>query len=180
MAGEGDHATVEEGDHATVEEGDHATVEEGDEGSGVAPWPEWAKTGAPAEEHAHDSTTPGGAGATSDSDSQHATHGGGSADTGTDVPSTGADSTEHGGQGHDSGSSGTGGHDEEVPVQPRPRALVLGSFAAVNAGVLLAAAFIRRRTRSEVQRRKSARAAALRGTAKTRSPQPAAPAQPQH
>lgn len=57
---------------------------------------------------------------------------------------------------------GHGGH--AAPAPDRPRALVLGSFAAVNGAVLLAAAVLRRRTRGEVARRREARSAALRGT----------------
>lgn len=63
------------------------------------------------------------------------------------------------------GDSGTpGAHDHGSVPDPspeRPRGLVLGSFAAVNGGVLVAAALLRRRTRGEIERRRSARAAAL-------------------
>jgi len=49
------------------------------------------------------------------------------------------------------------GHDGTVS---RPRGLVLGTFAAVNAAVLLAAALLRRRTKAEPDRRRAARLAA--------------------
>lgn len=59
----------------------------------------------------------------------------------------------------------TGGHeahgDESEAAPERPRAAVLGTFAAVNSGVLLTALLMRRRTHGEVKRRKAARAAAL-------------------
>lgn len=96
-----------------------------------ATWPEWAKTGGADDGH---------------SDS----HG----DMGTDMDVDGQSNEGHGSEEH-------GGHGEEIgPPPKRPRALVLGSFAAANGGVLLTAAFLRRHTKNEVQRRKSARAAA--------------------
>lgn len=165
---------------ASADGGDtHVTDHGSDTDGGAAPWPEWAKTGAPAEDHTHD--TPSGAPSTrSDSDSEPVTHDDHSDGTGQDVPFPDPGSAGHGDQGHDSGSSDTGGHGEEIgPAPQRPRALVLGSFVAVNSGVLLAAAFVRRRTRTEVQRRESARAAALRDTAQKPSPHPAAPAKTQ-
>lgn len=71
--------------------------------------------------------------------------------SGTD-DSTGEPATEeHGDHGEPAG-----------PAPTRPRAVVLGSFAALNGGVLLTAGFMRRRTKERVQRSKSARAAALR------------------
>lgn len=82
------------------------------------------------------------------------------ADHGTEHPSdTGA--TEWPAWAHLDEEHASHGKESGEPAQ-RPRALVLGSFAAVNGGVLVAAAFLRRRTRGELERRRSARAAALR------------------
>jgi hypothetical protein len=47
---------------------------------------------------------------------------------------------------------------DTVPL-PRPRTLVLGGFGVFNAGVLVVAAFVRRRTRRERDRRTARRAA---------------------
>lgn len=117
-------------DHA-----DHATAGDGSDG-GVAEWPEWARSGGH-DEHSHGRTPP----ATPEPGAEHTTHG------------------DHGG-----GNATTGEHSDHGepngPAPDRPRAMVLGSFAATNAGVLVTAAFLRRRTKSEQVRRRSARAAA--------------------
>lgn len=53
-----------------------------------------------------------------------------------------------------------GAVDDHADAASRPRELVLGTFAAVNAAVLLSAALLRRRTKSEPDRRRAARLAA--------------------
>jgi len=69
---------------------------------------------------------------------------------------------EHGEPADEPTTEEHGEHGEPAgPESTRPRAAVLGSFAAVNGGVLLAAGWMRRRTKERVQRSKSARAAAL-------------------
>lgn len=135
-----------------------------------AEWPEWATTGGSHDGHSGMDMDMGGEEGASD----HEGHG------------SGGDSS--GGQEGQEGQEGHGGHQEESsPAPQRPRALVLGSFAAVNGGVLVTAAFLRRRSKGEVQRRKSARAAALRDTdrqppspvrAAARSTTPTQPTQP--
>ncbi|RYV52150.1 hypothetical protein [Pengzhenrongella frigida] len=53
-----------------------------------------------------------------------------------------------------------GAVDEHTGAVARPRGLVLGTFAAVNAAVLLSAALVRRRTKHDPDRRRAARLAA--------------------
>ena len=52
-------------------------------------------------------------------------------------------------------TDGTSGdsHDDGTSTGSRPRALVLGSFGLVNAGVVVSAAFLRRRTPDHPKRR---------------------------
>jgi hypothetical protein len=58
------------------------------------------------------------------------------------------------------------GTDPDAAVVSRPRTLVLGGFGVFNAGVLVAAALVRRRTASERDRRAARRAAGrVSGTA---------------
>jgi hypothetical protein len=54
----------------------------------------------------------------------------------------------HGGDGHGGDGHGDDGHGDEGPEPERPRELVFGSFAAINALVLAGAAFVRRRDRT--------------------------------
>lgn len=96
----------------------------------------------------------------------------GGAGSATPAPSPGHDDADHdmGGMTHEpasgeaapsddpAGSShgdeaadhGDGGHDEE-PVEERPRAVVLGGFAALNSFVFAAAAFVRHRDRNSAR-----------------------------
>lgn len=133
---------------ATDDSHDSTGHESGTDG-GTAEWPEWATTGDSGQDHADG-------------------HGDGHGPV-TPIPDpAGPDPEGHTGHtegGDGSSDQGHGGHgDESGPAPQRPRALVLGSFAGVNGAVVLTAAFLRRRSKGEVQRRKSARAAALRDT----------------
>lgn len=70
---------------------------------------------------------------------------------------------DHETHGADPAVGGHDAHGDTSETAPdRPRAAVLGTFAAVNGGVLITAFVMRRRTRHELTRRKAARAAALK------------------